>query len=372
MNHSPVFELHVQPTYAVCVPQRLPSNYLRTEKQIQNEQNLKENKRKDQLSRKAIRRLTNSVNWLVASAKQKWVFDKQTKKRFNFKVNFITLTLPTLDHGVTDNQFKKDLLHNFINTCRVAYGLKNYVWKVEAQENGNIHAHFTTDTFIHWKDVRNVWNRILIKKGIIQAYHDKHINLSFDEYCLLYDPTGTKDIQSLKRAFQHGQSTNWQDPNSTDVHAVHKVKDVAAYLAKYMSKKEDDRRNISGRLWGCSYNLSESNKLVIEVQGHEDTEIISELFKPEIEYKEITAISALSKLPFRVGEIFFYKISDWGKVLKGKLLEKYNEHRFNIRHNINITRDIINEKVVENIVPVFQLEKPIFETLSSNQLNFNI
>lgn len=372
MNPSPVFELHIQPTYAVCVPQRLPSNYLRSEKQIQNEQNLKENKPKEQMSRKAIRRLTNSVNWLVASAKQKWIFDKSLKKRFSFKVNFITLTLPTLDHDITDNQFKKDLLHNFINTCRVAYGLKNYVWKVEAQENGNIHVHFTTDTFIHWKDVRNVWNRILLKKGIIQAYQNKHINMSFEDYCNLYNPTGEKDIQSLKRAFAHGQDTNWTDPNSTDVHAVHKVKDIAAYLAKYMSKKDEDRRPIKGRLWGCSYNLSESNKLVVEIQGHEDTEIISELFKPEIEYKEITAVSALSKLPFRVGEIFFYKIADWGNVIKGKLLEKFNEHRFNIRHNINVTREKFSEKVIEAMTPVFQLDAQTNVKSNSNQLNLSI
>lgn len=372
MIPSPVFELHVQPTYAVCVPQRLPSSYLRTEKQILNEQNLKENKPKEQMSRKAIRRLTNSVNWLVASARQKWIFDKGSKKRFSFKVNFITLTLPTLNHNITDHQFKKDLLHNFINTCRVAYGLKNYVWKVEAQENGNIHVHFTTDTFIHWKDVRNVWNRILGKKGIIQAYHDKHKNLTFEQYCNMYNPTGEKDVNSMKRAFTHGKDTDWQDPNSTDVHAVHKVKDIAAYLAKYMSKKDEDRRHISGRLWGCSYNLSESNKLIIEVQGHQDTEVIQELFKPEIEYKEITAISSLSKLPFRVGEIFFYKLSDWGKIIKGKLLEKYNEHRFNIRHNINVTREAFSQEEVVNMVPVYQLAGMTKNNNSSNQLNFSI
>lgn len=371
-NPSPIYELHIQPTYAVCVPQRLPSNYLRSEKQIKNEQNLRKNKPKEQMSRKAVRRMTNSVNWLVASAKQKWIFDKQTKKRFSFKVNFITLTLPTLEHNVTDHQFKKDLLHNFINTCRVAYGLKNYVWKVEAQANGNIHAHFTTDTFIHWKDVRKVWNRILSKKGIIENYRAKHAAMTFEQYCQVYSPNGERDIKQLQNSFKAGCNSNWSDPNSTDVHAVHKVKDIAAYLAKYMSKKEDDRRTIKGRLWGCSYNLSETNKLIVEIQGSQDNEVLSELFKPEIAYKELTAISSLTKLPFRVGEIFFYKISDWGTVIRGKLLEVFDKHRFNIRYNIDVNSLRDDTPILNNNVDVFQLPLPNFNRLNSNQLNLSI
>jgi hypothetical protein len=361
-NPSPIYELHIQPTYAVCVPQRLPSNYLRSEKQLKNEQNLRKNKPKEQMSRKAVRRLTNSVNWLVASAKQKWIF----------KVNFITLTLPTLDHNLTDHQFKKDLLHNFINTCRAAYGLKNYVWKVEAQANGNIHAHFTTDTFIHWKDVRKVWNRILDKKGIIDSYRNKHAAMSFEQYCQVYSPNGERDIKQLQSSFSAGCSSNWSDPNSTDVHAVHKVKDIAAYLAKYMSKNEDDRRSIKGRLWGCSYNLSETNKLIVEIQGSQDNEVISELFKPEIAYKELTAISSLTKLPFRVGEIFFYKISDWGTVIRGKLLEIFDKHRFNIRYNIDVKSLLPDIQVPKDDIPIFHLPLPQLQNNISNQLNFSI
>lgn len=369
---SPIYELHIQPTYAVCVPQRLPSMYGRSEKQLKNEANLKQNSRKEQMSRKAVRRLTNSVNWLVASAKQKFIFDKTTNKRFSFKVNFITLTLPTLDHTVTDHQFKKDLLHNFINTCRVAYGLKNYVWKVEAQANGNIHAHFTTDTFIHWKDVRRVWNRILDKKGIIDNYRNKHNSMSFDEYCKVYNSDNQRSLEQMTRSFQQGVESNWSDPNSTDVHAVHKIKDIAAYLAKYMSKSEDDRRSIKGRLWGCSYNLSESNKLVVEIQGGDDTEVIQELFKPEISYKQLTAVSALTKLPFMVGEIFFYKISDWGTTIHGKLLQKFNEHRFNIRHNIDINALRKDDKPTEAPIDVYNIPLTLLPRQHSNQLNFSI
>lgn len=332
----PIFELHINPTYAVCIPQRTNRGARKTEARLMNETNLKDNGNKGEMSKKATRRITNAVNWLVASAKKKWVFDKITEQRYSFKVNFITLTLPTLDHGISDHKFKSVLLHNFINTCRYKYDLKNYVWKVETQANGNIHAHFTTDTFIHWKDIRNVWNRILERNGIIEHYRNKHKDLSFEEYTALYDPTGTKDIQAVKRAFIHGQTSYWCDPNSTDVHSVHKVKDIASYLAKYMGKSDDDRRKVKGRLWGCSTNLSETNKLMIELADTADYKYLETLYNADIKYKRIESKPNALGETFEIGSLFLYKLSDWGTKIRGKILEKYNEHRFNIRYNINV------------------------------------
>lgn len=334
--HPPIFDLHINPTYAVCIPQRSGRGGTKTLERIKNEENLKNNQHRGQMSRKATRRITNAVNWLVASAKNKWIFDKTSGKRFTFRVNFITLTLPTLDHGVTDHHFKSVLLHNFINTCRYKYDLKNYVWKVETQANGNIHAHFTTDTFIHWKDIRNVWNRILEKKGVIDMYRAKHEKLSFDDYAALYDPTGTKDSDQLRSAFAQGCSASWSDPNTTDVHSVHKVKDIASYLAKYMGKSDDDRRAVKGRLWGCSTNLSETNKLTMELADTRDFKVLEDLHNSGIKYKPIMSKPNAFGETFEIGSLFLYKLSDWGKNIKGKLLDLFNEHRFNIRYNINI------------------------------------
>jgi hypothetical protein len=333
-----IFDLHVKPTYAVLVPQREQKQNYKTVARIKAEKHLKNNALTGELSKKATRRLVNAINWLVASAKTKYIFDKETGKRFSFKINFVTLTLPTIDHGITDHEFKKTLLHNFINTCRYKFDLKNFVWKVETQENGNIHAHFTTDTFIHWKDLRKVWNTILEKRGIIQHYTDKHKNLTLEEYSKLYNPDNKKDYEQVKKAFLFGQATNWKDPNTTDVHAVHKVKDIGAYMAKYMSKKEEGRRVIKGRIWGCSHNLSENNKLTIEICGTEDYDYIQEFHKQEILYKPIQIESKLSSQLTTVGEMYFFKLIDWGTLLKGRLLAKFNEHRFNIRHNIDVTR----------------------------------
>lgn len=377
------YELHVKPTYAVYIPQRTRHVKQRTVAQILNDENLKlarnrqigageEPTQRNQLSAKAVRRLTNACNWLVASASKKQVFEKSTGKRFWFKINFVTLTLPGSGEEISDYKFKSVLIHNFINTLRASHGLNQYVWKVEAQENGAIHAHFTTDTFIHWQDLRNVWNRILEKNGLLESYQAKHSAMSFEDYCNEYNPTGTRDIEAMRKAFEFGQKTNWKSPNSTDVHSVWKVNDIGAYLAKYMGKNEEDRREIKGRLWGSSQHLSDSNKLVIEMQSVDDFKQLAPLYSPEIESKSIEVVNKLAGNVYVVGYIFFFKLRDWGKIITGNILTEYNRHLFGIRHALNLFASKVIE--VADFLPPIELQ-PITrcqENGRSNQLNIKI
>ncbi len=365
-----IMELHVKPTYAVLIPQRQPSMFGKSERQKKNEENLKKEKHTGVMSDKSSKRLKNAINWLVASAKNKNVYSKTAKKHFYFKLNFVTLTLPTTDHDISDHFFKSKLLHNFINTCRNSHDLKNYVWKVETQANGNIHAHFTTDTFIHHADLRRIWNKILSSHGLLEKYTQKHLKFTEDDYINSNNPKNQKHIETLKKRFANGVECGWTNPNTTDVHSVFKVDDLASYLCKYMAKNDDDRRKIKGRLWGCSYNLSDSNKLIIEIQDTQDSKFLDPLFKPEIQYKIIESISAVTRLPYRVGEIFLYKMSDWGSVIKGALLEKYNEHRFKIRHNINVLAPPPELDPIPIAKKVFEIVT--FKQCSSYQTNMSL
>jgi hypothetical protein len=103
-----------------------------------------------------------------------------------------------------------------------------------------------------------------------------------------------------------------------------------------MGKSDDDRRKVKGRLWGCSTNLSETNKLMIELKSMDDMKFIDSLQNPEIKAKPIESKPNAFGETFQLGTLFLYKLSDWGKKIKGSLLERFNEHRFNIRYNINI------------------------------------
>lgn len=293
--------LHIYPTYIVTQQERLLTSRGRTAKQINNERNLRNNRHSGELSDKAQSRIKNAVNWMVAAAKWKRVYDKATRKHYFFKINLITLTLPTTDHKISDHYFKSVLLKKFINNCRYNYGLANYVWKVEAQANGNIHAHFTTDTFIHWKHIRRTWNKILAKEGLIDTFEAKH---------------------------------GHRDPNSTDVKAVKKMKNLAAYLCKYFSKNEKDRRRIKGRIWMCSHALSHRNALKVETDPHDQKGYLKSLMNKKIVHKVLKSLPNALGHCRRVGELFLIKPGQWRNLISGALRQVYEDHLFKIRNAI--------------------------------------
>lgn len=157
-------------------------------------------KKTETLSYKANKRLQDAINLLVLSAKPKTLYSKDLKSYFRFRVNFVTLTLPSLQCH-PDKEIHNKVFKDFIRAWkRKSPGLL-YVWKAEVQDNGNLHYHLTTNSFLHYRKLRNMWNRACNLLG----YMDR---------CSV------------------------TDPNSTDVHAVKNIKNLGAYLCSYVSKKD--------------------------------------------------------------------------------------------------------------------------------------
>lgn len=293
--------LYIKPNYIVSVPEYDIPKRMFTAARIKNQENLKDNKHKNKLSDKAIKRISGAINWLCSSAKPKQVYSKSSGKWFEFRVNLITLTLPDTTERITDSILKKKLMHNFIVYLKKYHSLGNYVWKLEFQQNGKLHVHMTTDTYIDHSQLRYIWNRLLDKAGYLEDF---------------------------KKKFKH------DNPNSTDVHAVWKVDNLAAYISKYMSKNEQNNDNINGRIWGCNYQLSDSNKCKMFVNRDECAEVLACLMDKNIEYKSIETKDKLTGEVYKVGEIFFTNDRVWSTVIVGKIRHIYNEHRYHIRHNL--------------------------------------
>src|SRR5699024_11871910 len=79
----------------------------------------------------------------------------------------------------------------------------------------------------------------------------------------------------------YGNKTNWSNPNCTDVHSVKNVKNLASYMAKYLTKDLCDEeqggiiaesaKELKGRLWFCSRSLSRrSEEHTSELQSRFD------------------------------------------------------------------------------------------------------
>jgi hypothetical protein len=337
------------------MPRRMRERGPLTELQRENLKNLERNSSNGTLSKKAMRRLINSVNWLIAAAPKKKVYSKELRKSFNFKVNFITLTLPGETQMISDHKFKKVLIHNFINTARYRWNLKNFVWKVETQKNGKIHAHFLTDTFIDYRSLRKVWNTILDKNNLLSEYQFKHQNLTFNEYNNLYNPDNKKEIAKVKKAYYEGVKSNWSNPNSTDVKALKNDKNIAGYMAKYMAKNEDSRRKIKGRIWSCSYSIAQANKLSVDIPYAADFDSLESFFSKDIEYHEIHSNPENPLLRKKVGEIFFLNHNKWMHTIKGKIQEVYKTALFNIRNCIDF--DAFKE-VIDTSINTYKYTPP--------------
>lgn len=213
------------------------------------------------LSPHARKRLKRALNLLVAQALEKDLYDEVSDRTFPFKINFITLELPSPQGDVTDDQLKRKCLNEWLLYAKRKYGLKSYVWKAETQENGNLHFHLTTDCYIHWSDIRKSWNHSLRHFGFVDQYEQRMKEFHSSGFQVREDLLQHWDLASQKSAYEYGMKTNWRNPNCTDVHAVNDIDDLAGYMIKYMSKKEDGRRQVQGKIWSCSTNLTIKDKV---------------------------------------------------------------------------------------------------------------
>lgn len=196
-----------------------------TEKQIR----ALEYKKPVTLSKNSIRKIKNYTNILCDAAKWKTVYSHQEKKSFRFKISFITLTLSS-EQIHSDTNIHKLLLQPFLRILRRKYEMKLYIWKAETQFNGNIHYHITSDIFIHHNKLKEIWNKLQKKHGYIK---------------------------------------NNEQPNSTDVHSVKNIKNLPAYLCKYLSKNQGKANHYTYENANENhYYKNEIYNEIIDEQGH--------------------------------------------------------------------------------------------------------
>lgn len=270
------------------------------------------------ISQKAQGRINSAIDWLLAQSKTKRVYDKKTKRSFNFRVNFLTLTL-SAPQIHDDNLIKKKLLNTMLVHMRQKWGVKYYLWRAEAQANGNIHFHIACDKYIPWWQLRHYWNMVQNNLGYIDRFELKH---------------------------------GHRDPNSTDIHSVKKIRNLGGYLAKEISKNskgvmytglmlkdgklipcynpslqillpksiEKMYRSIGGNLWNLSSILSQvkAKILVIADQVRDEIQAIKKAFQSKVISKDWY-------------EVIYVPVKLWASVVKGTLWDTYQTHLCELR-----------------------------------------
>jgi len=239
----------------------------------------KTNKHEFEISRKASSRIKEKVNWLYTLSKSKTVNLKNGKKLHAFKMNFITLSLPSIQKHTT-SEITNQCLNQFLTECKQRFGLTNYVWRLEFQKNGNVHYHIATDCFIEFWQCRTIWNRCLDKLKYVENYTNRMRGLTFLEYRNLDSNRNNQDFNKLRERYALGCAQRWTSPNTVDVRAVNNSKNIAFYISKYITKPSEHSLNpivmerepaeTNLRLWFCSRSLSKLDKIEIFMEEYNE------------------------------------------------------------------------------------------------------
>jgi hypothetical protein len=186
------------------------------------------------LTKGARKRLKASIELLIDISPKKWFTVPSSGKRFQFQITFLTLTLSSSQNNIPDKTIIKTLLEPLLQQLRRKYKCKSYVWRAEKQKNGNLHFHITTNQYIPYDTIRDDWNRIQNKLGFIDQFETKY-----------------------------GHS----NPNSTDIHSVRGIRDLARYMVKYMSKEVPPNQIVNCKQWDCSLDLKIRANISLEIDS---------------------------------------------------------------------------------------------------------
>jgi hypothetical protein len=173
----------------------------------------------------AKKRLSKAVSLLIQSTPTRKVYNQWLQRQQYFKINFITLTISDSTRNLSAKEAHSELLEPMLLWLRRKQQMRSYVWKAELQERGQIHYHITADCYVDLKELRQAWNNLQEKAGLLDDF---------------------------ARKYGH------RNPNSTDIHSVKKVKNIEAYLIKYISKSDQNQTATTGKVWDCSTNLKKA------------------------------------------------------------------------------------------------------------------
>jgi len=238
--------------------------------------NLNNNENKyGELSQHATKRLRKTIDYMLYLSKEKIntgtriisksnidtiEYEKGLKyeKPINYKLTFVTLTLPSQQIH-SDNEIKTTCLNHFLTILRNKYSVDLYIWKAEKQENNNIHFHILTNRYIPWLSLRSEWNRIINKLGYVDRYQVKQQEFFKDGFRMSVNKNDKRPEAAQRNAYLKSLESNFTNPNSTDIHALYKIKNVAAYISKYLSK-EVTKTNRIIKIDSIKYQISDINK----------------------------------------------------------------------------------------------------------------
>lgn len=201
------------------------------------------------------KRIRQAVDMLLQVSPSKKITNPYTKAVITHRLTFITLTISDNIRMYTPQEGYNKLLKPFLRILREKQLINTYIWKAEFQERGQLHYHITTNSVIDLRLIRKYWNALQMKNKMLNEYYLIH---------------------------------NHYDPNSTDIHTVYKLRDIQAYLVKYLSKNTQNQTETQGKIWDASDNLKGKKNMSFKLNQHNIRKIVEETDKGNLQLIELS------------------------------------------------------------------------------------
>jgi hypothetical protein len=117
----------------------------------------------------------------------------------------ITLTLPVAQVH-SDREVYRACLMPWLQMMRRDYNVDHYVWRAEAQENGNLHYHVIVDRYVPKEMITKSWNQMLDNLGYRHAYY-----LTSGSLC-----PPTTDVMAIRERIKDKKTGEWKDVDPVD------------------------------------------------------------------------------------------------------------------------------------------------------------
>lgn len=209
-----------------------------------------------EISLNSSKNLRDKISYLFQFAKSRKIVTYSGKTIPNFKVCFLTLTLPSKQVHPT-SVINKECLEPFFEVLRKRLKMTNYVWRMEFQSNGNVHYHIATDCYIDYFFALKHWNNITEKLGYVSAFAEKMNGLSYVDYLARYKNNDKINNDVIYKRYLKGRSQGWRNPNTVDVKNAKSSDNIGYYISKYFSKKEKGAK--------CNSLDNESNSFALRL-----------------------------------------------------------------------------------------------------------
>lgn len=178
----------------------------------------------------------------------------------------ITLTLP-VEQTHTDREIYRACLMPWLQMMRRDHGVEHYVWRAEAQENGNLHYHVIVDKYIPKRVITASWNQCIDVLDYRRRYWEESGSLTppSTEVHAVRDrikdrTTGEwRNVDPVNYLIEYLMEVPTEDPNDTsDPATTGKPKRmIGTYRSKDGSIRTYTTRAITGRVWGMSDKVRE-------------------------------------------------------------------------------------------------------------------